>query len=435
MKKLATEAEVSRSATDCSLDWNHRRRERYQAQIPIVIFIYNRIHSFGENTKPQPQLPPLKESIKEALNDKILLALAVAALLTIFTGIAANGWKWGWIEGASIYVAIFIIVSISSINDWVKDKQFVRLQNEVKNEKIAVIRGKYGATQSVNIYDLVVGDIVLLETGCRVPSDCILVEGQDVVVDESFYEGHSANVRKHVATEENPGNHHDPFLISQSLLIQGSGKAVVCAVGANSRRGIKDEKLDTSSKTPLQNKLENLGNTFTKWGLYASLVILAANLINWIITVSVVGWSAVMFKNLIDMFTLTITIVIVAVPEGLPLSVSLSLAFSVMRMKDDGVLVKELTSPEKMGSVDEICTGKTGTLTKNEMKVAQFYSQSLLVNNARKNTILNCEVFPDVIELIKESILFNCEARIEMDDKAYYVPVGNGTEVGFIRFL
>ena len=101
---------------------------------------------------------------------------------------------------------------------------------------------------------------------------------------------------------------------------------------------------------------------------------LIANLVNWIITVIATPWSSLLFKRLIDMFTLTITIVIVAVPEGLPLSIGLSLAYSVMRMKDDGVLVKELISPEVMGGVDEICTGKTATLTKNEMKVAHFYS-------------------------------------------------------------
>lgn len=84
---------------------------------------------------------------------------------------------WGWVQGFSIYVAIFLIVSITSLNDWLKDKNFVRLQSKVKNEEIAVIRGKQGATQSVNVFKLVVGDVILLETGCRVPADCILVEG------------------------------------------------------------------------------------------------------------------------------------------------------------------------------------------------------------------------------------------------------------------
>lgn len=79
-------------------------------------------------------------------------------------------------------------------------------------------------------------------------------------------------------------------------------------------------------------------------------------------------------KSIADYLTLSITIVIVAVPEGLPLAVMLSLAYSVLRMKDDGVLVKNLNSPEVMGRVEEICTGKTATLTKNEMKIAQFYS-------------------------------------------------------------
>lgn len=88
-----------------------------------------------------------------------------------------------------------------------------------------------------------------------------------------------------------------------------------------------------------------------------------------------------------------------------------------------------------MGSVEEICTGKTATLTKNDMKVSQFYAQTLLIRNTRKNTLLNCELESHMVELIKESILYNSEARIEMDDKAYYVPVGNGTEVGLIKFL
>lgn len=75
-----------------------------------------------------------------------MLALAVAAFLTIITGMVANGPKLGWVEGVSIYIAIFIIVSISALNDWMKDKQFVRLLSDVKDEDIAVIRGKYGAT-------------------------------------------------------------------------------------------------------------------------------------------------------------------------------------------------------------------------------------------------------------------------------------------------
>jgi Ca2+ transporting ATPase len=184
------------------------------------------------------------------LDNRILLYLAIAAFLTIITGMV-NDPKWGWVPGVSIYIAIFIIVSITSANDWIKDKLFVNLQSRIKDEDIAVIRGKYGATQSVNVFKLVVGDIVLLETGSRIPADCVLIEGQDLAVDEKFYSPNAKPVKKESANDDNIYNKPDPFLLSSTIVVSGVGKAVVAAVGENSRRGVKDQKLDTSSKTPL----------------------------------------------------------------------------------------------------------------------------------------------------------------------------------------
>lgn len=266
-----------------------------------------------------------------------------------------------------------------------------------------------------------------------------MIEGTDLTVDESFYSnvGSQTAQKKNVATENNLIA-ADPFLLSNSLVASGSGKAVVCAVGANSRRGLKEEKLDTSSKTPLQMKLENLGNTFTKWGLYASGAILLANIINMIIRVATMSEyrdAGIILNDLATYLTLSITLIIVAVPEGLPLAIMISLAHSVLKMKNDGVLVKNLNSPEVMGKVDEIITGKTGTLTEGDMNVKMFYTQSKFISNNRKNTFFNCDLNDSVLNLIQESIMFNCEARIEMDNKAYYIPVGNGTEVGLLKFL
>ena len=216
-----------------------------------------------------------------------MLALAIAAFFTVISGIIAQGLAWGWAQGFSIYIAIVVIVSITSANDWVKDKSFVRLQSESKNEDIAVIRGKFGATQSVNIYDLVVGDIVLLETGCRVPADCVLIDGQDITVDETFYNKDNRRAtKKLVATADNFDECPDSILLANSLVATGSGKAVVCAVGARSRRGIHEEKLDTTSKTPLQVKLQNLGGTFTKYAIIAAGVILVAYIVNFILRIS-----------------------------------------------------------------------------------------------------------------------------------------------------
>lgn len=132
--------------------------------------------------------------------------------------------------------------------------------------------------------------------------------------------------------------------------------------------------------------------------------------------------------------SLAVVVLVVAVPDGLPITVGVSLAFSVIKMYNDKILVRKLDAPEKMGAVDEICCGKTGTITKNDMKVARFYCQSKEVKNSRKNTLLHCELTNETIERVKEGILYNCEARVEMDATTY-IPVGSGTEVGFLRFL
>jgi magnesium-transporting ATPase (P-type) len=213
----------------------------------------------------------------------------------------------------------------------------------------------------------------------------------------------------------------DPFLISNTFILTGACKVVVCAVGIYSRRGIEEPKLDTSTKTPLQMRLENLGATFTKWGLWASVFIFIANMVNLILTSSInsdMNWSLV-FKKIAESLTLVLIIIMVAVPEGLPMTIGISLAFSVKRMMEDGILVKNLNAPEIMGQVTEICTGKTGTLTEMDgMKVEMFYTSAREINNSRKNTFLNCELDENMIELIKESILYNCSARIEMNEDA-----------------
>lgn len=126
LKRLATEADSGISGDDGDLN--------------------RRIACFGANTKPLPQIPRLLDSIKESLDNRILLALAIAAFFTIITGMIVEGPKWGWAKGFSIYIAILVIVSVSALNDWIKDKNFVKLQSKVKNEDITVIRGKKGAT-------------------------------------------------------------------------------------------------------------------------------------------------------------------------------------------------------------------------------------------------------------------------------------------------
>ena len=133
-----------------------------------------------------------------------------------------------------------------------------------------------------------------------------------------------------------------------------------------------------------------------------------------------------------DIFTTAVAIIIVAIPEGLPLAVSISMAFSVDTMKKDNLLVKKIGACEGLGYIKEICTGKTATLTKNDMRVTKFYTGYRHYDNSGRNLL---EIDENLREIIISSIIQNNDARVEMSLDARYVPEGNGTEVAMLRFL
>ena len=176
--------------------------------------------------------------------------------------------------------------------------------------------------------------------------------------------------------EENP----DCFLLSQTLVMGGIGKAVVCCVGKHSRRHeVEKEILNAPPEdpdTPLAEKLETIGGQLGMYGIYGALLIFAIFLAHQILVLLFSDrglYDKETLTDFLNSLTLFVTIIAVAVPEGLPLAVSISLAYSVDKMEDEKILAKALEAPEAMGGVEEVCTGKTGTLTKNEMKVARFF--------------------------------------------------------------
>lgn len=97
-------------------------------------------------------------------------------------------------------------------------------------------------------------------------------------------------------------------------------------------------------------------------------------------------------KKATALANIIIILIVVSIPEGLPLTIGISLAFSVMKMYKEGILVRKLDAPEKMGGIQEICCSKTGTLTKNEMKIKQFYCENRLIINNRKDTLIQCDL-------------------------------------------
>ena len=344
----------------------------------------------------------------------------------------------GWLEGCIIFAALVIQVLISSYNDFTKDTKFIELQSLNRDESMPVIRGKRGSMQTVSIWDLVVGDIIQLGPGDKVPADCLVTESANLRVKESTTWLNSEDETMFQWNERSKSV-HSPFLFTDSFITGGTCKAVVAAVGANTQRGIEDTKFDiTQDKTDLTNKLDNIGGSLKFIGLISSFVIRGVSMAVLLIQTTAderVGGGIFMDK-LVTNIVISLIMLIVAVPEGLPMTVLLSLAHSVLQMnKFDNILVRDINSVEQVGLITDLCLGKTGTMTTEKMEVVNFYTQNIFVKNSRKNTLLNCELDNQIIEKIVESVVFNSQAHIEMTENSFYEAVGNGTEVSLIKWL
>jgi magnesium-transporting ATPase (P-type) len=142
------------------------------------------------------------------------------------------------------------------------------------------------------------------------------------------------------------------------------------------------------------------------------------------------GWDGNTVMDFLYALITAVTVIVIAIPEGLPLAVTISFAFSVMKMKRENNWVRKLASSETMGGADQICTDKTGTLTKNQMTVREFYTMEQVFNDKPPN-------FQSLhtADLLAEGVLYNCSARIERLSDGREVPAGNVTEQGLIRFL
>ena len=181
--------------------------------------------------------------------------------------------------------------------------------------------------------------------------------------------------------------------------------------------------------TPLQQKLEAIANGLAKYGVYIAIFTL-------ILGCGKIGFDYLLYDkvpnvdNFLKAFINAVTVIVIAVPEGLPLAVTISFAFSVMKMKQENNLVRKLQSSETMGGANEICTDKTGTLTKNQMTVMEFYTMDQIFKGRPSN-------FKDLATatLMAEGVLYNCSARIERDERGNQNPVGNVTEQGLLRCL
>lgn len=334
-------------------------------------------------------------------------------------GCLTHGIKEGWLEGASILIAVVIIVSVTSVNNYMKEKQFRKL-NEIASKKMchAVRNGKL---EHVDVTTLLAGDICEVETGEIMSVDGILLKGNGINMDESSITGETDLVKKLSLDTDGKIN---PFLISGSKVMEGTGRIMVIGVGRYSQYGMLKMKIQQDpDPTPLQQKLGLLAEQIGDIGKYSAVVTFLAMTLHFLYDALMSGNDMGYFlsyetaEEFVEYFIIAVSIVVVAVPEGLPLAVTIALAYSVGKMKDENNLVRYLQACETMGGANNVCTDKTGTLTKNLMTVTKFFVEGDMkdVNkNFKKDSFSekNCDI-------LCHSICINSNANPKVTSKGF----------------
>lgn len=264
--------------------------------------------------------------------------------------------------------------------------------------------------------DVVVGDVILLETGDEVPADGRLIDVNELQINESSLTGEP--IADKSLDPEGDGDDHGAYprnvVLRSSMVMSGRGEAVVTAIGDATEIGKVARKSteSTAVKTPLNMQLDKLAKFVSKIGLTVSFVAFAIFLIHDILVNPLWGGNDYlrMAQVVLKYFMMAVTLIVMAVPEGLPMTVTLALALNMRRMLKSNNLVRKLHACETMGAVTVICTDKTGTLTQNKMQVQDF---------AIENE-----------QLLNEAIAFNSTAELDGNQG-----IGNPTEIALLLWL
>jgi Ca2+-transporting ATPase len=346
----------------------------------------DRIRVFSNNALPEKKATPLWKLMWMAYNDKILWLLTIAAAVSLALGLYETFGAYhppgsppsiDWVEGCAICIAIVVVVLVGSLNDYQKERAFVKLNAKKDDREVKVLRS--GKSSMISIHDVLAGDVIHLEPGDLVPADGIFISGHNVKCDESSATGESDALRKTPGErvfqllQEGHTNMKelDPFIVSGSKVLEGVGSYLVTSVGVNSSYGkiLMAMRVDMAP-TPLQVKLDGLAGAIAKLGTAAAALLFFVLLFRWAAELPSNPLSpSEKASEFMDILIVAVTVIVVAVPEGLPLAVTLALAFATTRMVKLNNLVRILKSCEVMGNATTVCSDKTGTLTTNVMTV------------------------------------------------------------------
>ena len=377
---------------------------------------------FGRNEFTKSKRKSLLRRIWEAATEPMLILLFFAWVITIAVNAvsAAQGGHFDVYECIGIFVAIIISVVLTVVMEGRSAKAFDELNKIKEGVEIKVVRG--GVVQYVPQQELVVGDIVFLETGNKVAADGRLLESVSLTSDESSLTGESAPVEKNAEAvfdkADVPVAERVNMVYSGCFITGGTGKMVVTDVGDNTQFGLiaREIQVEGTGQTPLQEKMGRLGKAITLIGGVFSGLIFLIQLIHILVS------GNITFESISSVFITSIVLMVAAVPEGLPTIVAISLSINIARMAKQNALVKKMVACETIGCINVICSDKTGTLTENRMTVTDVWAHGKFTD---------AENFRD--EQMLENFCLNSTADLFKDESGVRF-VGNPTEGALLVF-
>lgn len=375
---------------------------------------------FGSNSLTKKKSDSLLKRIWDASTEPMLLMLIAAGLIALAVNIfrKVTGGEADFLECIGVFVAIALSVVISVIMEGRSAKAFEALSKINSNMTVKVVRN--GKTVSVSSEDIVVGDVLLVSAGDKLPADGRLLSAVDLSVDESALTGESYPVKKDadavIDDEKLPLAERVNMLYSGTFVTEGQGKILITAVGDKTEFGKIAGELNGQSKsnTPLQEKLARLGKTITVMGVIAAAIVFISQV------VSFATHGGLKIDTVMDAFITSIVLIVAAVPEGLPTIVAVSLSINIIKLSKQNALVKKMIASETIGCISVICSDKTGTLTENKMTVRYFYDNEVHENPADLTN-----------DWLVHNICLNTSA--DLGDNGEFI--GNPTECAMLNFF
>ncbi len=387
---------------------------------------------YGSNSIPDSEPTTFWQEFKETFNDpmiKILLFIAALMIVMFFFDYAEI------YEPVGTIIAILIVAFVSAKTGVASDTKYRELKASTKKDTCKVFRN--GAVTVIDVDDVVVGDKVLLQSGDKIPADGVLING-DLRVDNSALNGEAEECKK-FATDESfqltDNITGDTFVDKHSLfrgavVFDGEGVLDVRKVGLKTMMGkMAEEMQEDELDSPLKVKLAKLASQISKFGYIGAVVIAVMYFVYFIINAGGVsayfsGDIGGIIKDIIEAVSLAVVIIVCAVPEGLPLMISLVLMQNTSKMLDHNVLVRKAVGIETAGALNILFSDKTGTITKGELEVVEFFTAD--------GEVISSKDSKKIDELMTYAIGKNTAS---MFDAEHNVIGGNATDRALMKFM